>query len=143
MLKNIEGDEEALQRAGDLEGKVILLSVNSQLPQVGTTVQASEVKLGLNVLKTALLHEPDLATQLEVIDASDSGKIKVQIKGLPIPVWLAVDSVRSGLHYISLLLKQQKNKVLEFVREGASTTQPYLDVRFEDTFYLGGYTDSN
>ena len=143
VLKNIEVGKEGLQKSGELEGKVILLAVGNQLPKVGTAVQMPEVTLGLSVLKTILLQEPNLATQIETIDADDSQKIELRIDALPVPVWLAADKIESGLHHTALLLKQHKTRVLGLISESPSATQPYLDVRFQDALYLGGYTEDD
>ena len=140
VLKNIEIGKAGLQKSGELEGKVILLAVDDQLPEVSTTVQLPEVTLGLTVLKTALLQEPNLATQIETIDASDSQKIEMRIEVLPVPVWLAADTIESGLHHTALLLKQHRTRVLGLISESPSAAKPYLDVRFQDALYLGGYT---
>ena len=120
----------------------ILPVVSSEPPKVGTAVQSSEVKLGLEVLKTALLQEPALAAQIQIIDASDSQKIKIQIDALPVPVWLAGDAIESGLHHTALLLKQHKTRILELIDEIPKARKPYLDARYQDTLYLGGYTES-
>ena len=140
VLKNIEIGKAGLQKSGELKGKVILLAVDDQLPEVSTAVQLPEVTLGLTVLKTALLQEPNLATQIETIDASDSQKIEMRIEVLPVPVWLAADTIESGLHHTALLLKQHRTRVLGLISESPSAAQPYLDVRFQDALYLGGYT---
>ena len=143
VLKNIEVEETGLQKSAELKGMVILLVADNQLPKVGTVAQMSEVTLGLTVLKTALLQEPDLVTQIEIIDASDSQKIEMQIDALPVPVWLAADTIDVGLHHTALLLKQHRARILELIGASPSGTQPYLDVRFQDALYLGGYTEDD
>ena len=143
VLKNIEVEETGLQKSGELEGKVILLVADNQLPKVGTVAQISEVTLGLTVLKTAVLQEPDLVTQIEVIDGSDPQKIEMLIDALPVPVWLAADTIDVGLHHTALLLKQHRARVLELIGSSPSGTQPYLDARFQDALYLGGYTEDD
>ena len=142
MLKNIEVGETGQWRFEGLEGMAIFPVVSNELPRIGTAVQRSEVKLGLEVLKTALLQEPALAAQIRIIDASDFQKIKLQIDALPVPVWLAGDAIESGLHHTTLLLKQHKTRILELMGEIPSVRKPYLDVRYQDTLYLGGYTES-
>ena len=141
VLKNIEVKETGQWRSEGLEEMVILPVVSNELPRIGTPFQSSEVKLGLEVLKTALLQEPALAAQIQIIDASDFQKIKLQIDALPIPVWLAGDAIESGLHHTALLLKQQKTRILELISEIPRARKPYLDVRYQDTLYLGGYTE--
>ena len=143
VLKNIEVKETGQQRSEGLPEEMVILSVVSkELPRVGTTVQSSEVQLGLEILKTARLQEPALAAQIRIIDVSDFQKIKLQIDALPIPVWLAGDALESGLHHTALLLKQHKTRLLELIGEIPSARKPYLDVRYQDTLYLGGYSES-
>ncbi len=143
VLKNIEVEETNQWKSEGLEKMTILRVVGNELPSIGTAVEKDEVKLGLEVLKTALFEEPWLARQIKVIDASNSQKIKLQIHTLSVPVWLAGDAIESGLHHTTLLLKQHKTRILELIGESPSKTQPYLDVRFQDTLYLGGHTKSN
>ena len=140
VLKNIEAKEIGQWKSEGLEKMVILPVVSNELPSIGTPFQSSEVKLGLEILKTALRQEPALAAQIQIIDASDFQKIQLQIDALPIPVWLAGDAIESGLHHTALLLKQQKTRILELIGEIPSARKPYLDVRYQDTLYLGGYT---
>ena len=142
VLKNIEVKETGQWRSEGLEEMVILPVVSNELPRIGTAVQSSEVKLGLEFLKIALLQEPTLAAQIQIIDASDFQKIKLQIDALPIPVWLAGDTIESGLHHTALLLKQHKTRILELIGEIPSAKKPYLDVRYQDTLYLGGYANN-
>ncbi|MYC77022.1 hypothetical protein F4X10_14760 [Candidatus Poribacteria bacterium] len=143
VLKNIEvGETNPSKPEGKPKEMVILPVESNELPRIGTAIQKSEVKLGLEVLKTALLQEPALAAQIRIIDANDFQKIKLQIDALPIPVWLAGDAIESGLHHIALLLKQHKARILDLIDEIPSIRKPYLDVRYQDTLYLGGYTKS-
>ena len=142
VLKNIEVEETDQWRSEGLEEMAILLVMSNELPRIGTAVQRSEVKLGLEVLKTARLQEPALAAQIRIIDASDSQKTKIQIDALPVPVWFAGDTIESGLYHIALLLKQHKTRILELIDEIPSARKPYLDVRYQDALYLGGYTKS-
>lgn len=142
VLKNIEVKETGQWTSEDLEEMAILPVGSNEPPRIGAAVQSSEVKLGLKVLKAALLQEPALAAQIRIIDASDFQKIKIQIDALPVPVWLAGDAIESGLHHTALLLKQHKTRILELIDEIPSARKPYLDVRYQDTLYLGGYTES-
>ena len=143
VLKNIEvGETNQSTSKGKRKKMAILRVVSNQPPRIGTAIQSDEGKLGLEVLKTAVLQEPALATQIRIIDASDFQKIKLQIDAFPIPVWLAGDAIESGLHHIVLLLKQHKTRILDLINEIPSVRKPYLDVRYQDTLYLGGYTKS-
>ena len=143
VLKNIEVKETGQWKSeGIPEEMVILRVVSNELPRIGTTVQTSAVKLGLEVLKTAQLQEPTLAAQIQIINVSDFQKIKIQIEALPVPVWLAGDAIESGLYHTALLLKQHKTRILELIGEIPSARKPYIDARYQDTLYLGGYTES-
>ena len=143
VLKNIEVKEADQWKSEGLEEMTILPVVSNEPPRIGTAAQNAQVKIGLEVLKTALLQEPELAAQIQIIDARDSQKIKLQIDTLPVPVWIAGDTIESGLHHTALLLKQHKIQIIELISKSSSTAQPYLDIRFQDTLYLGGYTESN
>lgn len=143
VLENIEVKETGQWRSEGIPKEMVILSVvSNELPRIGAIVQSSEVQLGLALLKTALLQEPALAAQIRIIDANDFQKIKLQIDALPIPVWLAGDALESGLHHTALLLKQHSTQILELVGKSPSAEKPYLDVRYQDTLYLGGYAKS-
>ena len=142
VLKHIDTEGTNPQISEQLGRMLILRAFSDELPKVGTAVGMPEVTLGLEILKTALLHERNLATQIESIDASDPQKIKLQLDAFPVSVWLAADAIELGLHHIDLFLKQHKSQVLQLIRENSGETQPYLDVRFQDTVYLGGLAES-
>ncbi|MDE0690557.1 MAG: FtsQ-type POTRA domain-containing protein [Candidatus Poribacteria bacterium] len=140
VLKTIEVKETGQWRSEGIPEEMVILSVvSNELPRIGTIVQSSEVQLGLALLKTVLLQEPALAAQIRIIDANDFQKIQLQIDALPIPVWLAGDALESGLHHTALLLKQHRTQILELIGKSPSAQKPYLDVRYQDTLYLGGY----
>lgn len=140
VLKTIEVKETGQWRSEGIPEEMVILSVvSNELPSIGTIVQSSEVQLGLALLKTVLLQEPALAAQIRIIDANDFQKIQLQIDALPIPVWLAGDALESGLHHTALLLKQHRTQILELIGKSPSVQKPYLDVRYQDTLYLGGY----
>lgn len=143
VLKNIEVKETGQWKSEDVSEKMVILSVVShELPKIGTAVQSSEAQLGLELLKTVLLQKPALAAQIRVIDANDFQKIRLHIDALPIPVWLAGDTLESGLHHTVLFLEQHKTRLLERIGEIPSARKLYLDVRYPDTFYLGGYAEN-
>lgn len=142
VLKHIDMEGTNPQISGQLGKMVLLRAFSDELPKVGTTVGMPEVTLGLEILKTALLQERNLATQIESIDASDPQKIKLQLDAFPVSVWLAADAIELGLHHIDLFLKQHRSQVLQLIRENSGETQPYLDVRFQNTVYLGGLAES-
>ena len=131
MLKHIDKEEIDPQMSEQFRKLVVLKAVNDELPKVGASVGMSEVVLGLEILKAALLQEGNLATEIESIDASDSQKIKLQLNAFPVSVWLAADTIESGLHHIALFLEQYKIQVLRLIRENPMETQPYLDVRLK------------
>ena len=142
VLKHIDRQE-----AGPLIpepfGEMVVLKVKAdEIPKVGTAIKMSEVVLGLEVLKTALFRERTLATQIESIDTGDPQKIKLQLDAFPVSVWLAADTIELGLHHIALFLKHRKTEVLKLIRESSVEVQPYLDVRFQDTMYLGGFAEN-
>ena len=142
VLKHVDKGE-GHPRISDQFGKMVVLkAVNDELPKVGTPVGMPEVALGLEILKTALFREQNLATQIESINASDSEKIKLQLDAFPVSVWLSADAIESGLRHIALFLQQYKIQVLQRIRENSVKTQPYLDARFQDTIYLGGLAES-
>lgn len=143
VLENIEVKETGQWRFEGIPEEMVILSVvSNELPRIGMTVESSEVQLGLALLKTVLLQEPALAAQIRIIDANDFQKIKLQIDALPIPVWLAGDALESGLYQTALLLKQHRTQILELIGKRPSAKKPYLDVRYQDTLYLGGYAKS-
>lgn len=117
---------------------VTLVAEGDTLPKIGTLVQTADVQLGIDVVKTALFREPDLARNIKSIDARNSQKIKIQFNTKRIPAWIAADKIELGLHHIALFLKQQKLWMHPPVGDSAEATYTYVDARFEDTIYLGG-----
>ena len=142
VLKHIDKEDGHPQTSDQFGKMVVLKVVNAELPKVGAPVRMPEVALGLEILKTALLQEQNLVTQIESINASDSQKIKLQLDAFPVSVWLAADAIESGLHHITLFLEQHKIQVLQRIRENSVKTEPYLDARFQDAIYLGGLVES-
>ena len=142
VLKHIDKEDTHPQTSEQFGKMVVLRAVSDELPKVGAAVGMPEVALGLEILKTALLQERNLATQIESIDASDPQKIKLQLDAFPVSVWFAADAIELGLHHIALFVKQHKPQVLQLIRGNSVETQPYLDARFQDTVYLGGFAES-
>ena len=142
VLKHIDKADTNPQISEQFGKRVVLRAVSDELPKVGAVVGMPEVALGLEILKTALLQERNLATQIESIDASDPQKIKLQLDAFPVSVWFAADAIELGLHHIALFVEQHKSQVLQLIRENSVETQPYLDARFQDTVYLGGFAES-
>ena len=142
VLKHIDKEDANPQIAEQFGKMAVLRAVSDELPKVGAAVRMPEVTLGLDILKTALLQERSLATQIESINASDPQKIKLRLDAFPVSVWLAADAIELGLHHIALFLKQHKIQVLQLIQRNSVETQPYLDARFQDTVYLGGLAKS-
>ena len=142
ILESVDVGEAGVPIDERFRGMAVLVAAGDRLPKVGTPVQASGVPLGTEVLKIALLQQSELAAQIESIDANSSQQIKIQIKNFPLPVWIAGDTIASGLHHIKLLLKQHRVRILALLEAHSDATQPYLDVRFEDSLYFGGYAET-
>lgn len=142
VLKHIDRQATGPLITEQFREMVVLKAKTEEMPKVGTAIKMPEVVLGLEVLKTALLRERNLPTQIESIDASDSRKIKLQLDAFPVSVWLAADTIELGLHHIALFLKHRKTEVLKLIQENSAEVQPYLDARFQDTMYLGGLAEN-
>ena len=142
VLERIDVGEMGVPVDKQFQGMVTLIAAGDKPPRVGTMVQTSGVPMATEVLKSAMLQQPGLATQIKTIDASGTQQIKIQIKTLPVPVWIATDAIETGLRHVMLLLKQHRNRILELLNAQPDATQPYLDARFEDSIYLGGYTQT-
>lgn len=140
VLERIEVGETGVPVDKRFQGMVMLVAAGDKFPKVSTVVQTSGVPVAAEVLKSAIRQQPELARQIETVDASRPQQIKMQIKTLPLPVWIASDAVEAGLHHVTLLLKQHRVRILELLNVHPDATQPYLDARFEDSIYLGGYT---
>ena len=117
---------------------VTLFAEGDKLPKIGALVQTADVQLGIDVLKTALFEEPELARNIESIDARNSQKIKIQFNTMRFPAWIAADMIELGIHHIALFLKQQKLWMHPPVGASSEATYTYVDARFENTIYLGG-----
>ena len=140
VLERIDVGEMGVPVDKRFEGMVTFLAAGETLPKVGSIVQDSGIHVAAEVLKSAMLHQPELARQIETIDASRAQQIKIRIETLPLPIWIAADAIEVGLHHVPLFLKQHKERILELLKAHPDATQPYLDARFEDSIYLGGYT---
>lgn len=140
VLERIEVGEMGVPMDKRFQGMVMLIAAGDKSPKIGTVVQTSGVPVAAKVLKSAVGRHPELARQIETIDASRPQQIKIQIETLPLPIWIASDTVEAGLHHVTLLLKQHRGRILELLKVHPGATQPYLDARFEDSIYLGGYT---
>ena len=137
VLKHIETAVTGPSIPDQFRERVVLKTIGDTLPTVGTAVGIPEVALALKVLKTALFQEPNLATQIASIDASDARKIKLYLDTFRGTVWVAADAIASGLHHVDLFLKQHKTQLFGFISEGSEAKHLYLDARFQDAVYLG------
>lgn len=142
ILESIDVGEGGVPIDEQFQRMAVLVAAGNALPKIRTPVQASGVPLGAEVLKIALLQQAELAAQIESIDASSSQQIKIHIENFPLPVWIAGDAIESGLHHINLLLKQHRVRILALLEAHSGATRPYLDARFEDSLYLGGYAET-
>ncbi len=142
VLERIDVGEIGVRMDKRFQGMVMLVAAGDKLPKVGAAFQTSGIPVAAKVLKSAMLRQPELARQIETIDASRAQQIKMHIKTLPLPVWIAADAVEVGIHHVTLLLKQHKERILELLKAHPEVSQPYLDARFEDSIYLGGYTQA-
>ncbi len=138
VLKHIDKDAASPSVTEQFRNMAVLRVINDTSPKVGKAVKISEVAIGLNILKTALLLERSLARQIKNINIDDPRKIKLRLNNFPGTVWIAGDAVESGLHHIALFLKQKNIYGLELTSVGAEPEHLYLDARYEDTVYLGG-----
>ncbi len=125
------------------------------IPEIGKQVKSPTTQLAIQVLKHVRSRKPDIAQDLMCIDARDAKKILIQIRSLPIQVWIAADMVEVGFHNLSLFINQHAlstflNQGLFSVanqkkHQGADSKQrpslskyTYLDARYKDILYLGG-----
>lgn len=125
------------------------------IPEIGKQVKSATTQLGIQVLKHVRSRKPDVAKDLLCIDARDPKKILIQIRNLPIRVWIAADIVEVGFHNLSLFINQQALSTLQNHglypvanktkhRDAGSKQKPslskytYLDARYKDIIYLGG-----
>ena len=141
ILESVASGEMGMPVDARFRERVVLIAAGNKYPKVGTAVETSGVLLAIQVLKAVLLQPQRLAAQIESIDASRPQQIKIQIEPLPLPIWIAEDAIASGLHHVSLLLEQHSVRILELLKaRSPDAAQPYLDARFEDSLYLGGWT---
>lgn len=128
----------------------LILDEGVQEPEVGKQIKTGTTQLSLYILKQTVLQEPDLSKFLKTVDARVSQQIKIDIENLPMPAWIAADSIESGLYHVGLFVQQQGLLILQRERQMLKETHvgkkdfllpekfTYLDARYEDTLYLGG-----
>ncbi len=132
-----------------------ITDVGEHIPKIGKQVKSPTTQLGIQVLKHVRSRKPDIAKDLLCIEARDAKKILIQIRSLPIQVWIAADMVEAGFHNLSLFINQQALSTLQNQglfpvenkkshRDTGSKQKPslskytYLDARYKDILYLGG-----
>lgn len=125
------------------------------IPEIGKQVKSPTTQLGIQVLKHVRSRKPDIAKDLICIDARDAKKILIQIRNLPIQVWIAADMVEVGFHNLSLFInqhalstlqnqgllhveKQKRHKDAGSIQRPSLSKYTYLDARYKDILYLGG-----
>ena len=125
------------------------------VPEIGKQVKSPTTQLGIQILKHVRSRKPDIAKDLMCIDARDAKKVLIQIRNLPIQVWIAADMVEVGFHNLNLFINQQALSTLQnqelFPVENKKRQQDadsgqkpslskytYLDARYKDILYLGG-----
>ena len=133
----------------------LILDEGTQVPEVGKQINTSTIQLGIHILKLAMSREPELVKYMKTIDARVSQQIKIDIKSLPMPVWIAADLIETGLHHVGLFIQQRGLLIFQKDRQMLKTNSltkkragnkdillpekyTYLDARYEDTLYLGG-----
>lgn len=125
------------------------------IPEIGKQVKSTTTQLGIQVLKHVRLRKPEIAKDLMCIDARDAKKILIQLRNLPIQVWIAADMVEVGFHNLSLFINQHALSTLQNQgllpvetqkrhqdadpRQRPSLSKyTYLDARYKDILYMGG-----
>ena len=125
------------------------------IPEIGKQVKSPTTQLGIQVLKHVRSRKPDIVKDLLCIDARDPKKILIQIKSLPIHVWIAADMIEDGFHNLRLFINQRALSTLQNhglfpaankdKQSDAGTKHTssllkytYLDARYKDIIYIGG-----
>ncbi len=134
---------------------ILIIDEGIQVPEIGKQIRTGTTQLGIGILKLARSREPELSKYLKTVDARVSQQIEIDIGNLPMPVWIAADSIERGLHHIGIFVKQkglltlqreiQMSKANTFMKTRAGNKEnllpekyTYLDARYEDTLYLRG-----
>jgi len=135
---------------------IFIVDEGENLPKIGKQMSTSATQTGIEILKHVRSKEPKLAKDLRKIDARKFQKIILHFDNMPIPIWIAADSIKTGIRHVGLFVRQQSHRIQQNTmsvpsdsiepHEGTQkTTTPkkhkYIDARYEDTLYLGG--DSN
>lgn len=136
---------------------VLILDEGIKEPEVGKQIKTVTTQLGIRIMKLAMSKEPELSKQVKKVDARVLQQIKINIESLPMPVWISVDLIETGLHHVGLFVQQRGLFILQKDREKQMLNRnklkntravnednllppkyTYLDARYEDTLYLGG-----
>lgn len=132
---------------------IIILDEGEVMPKIGKQIESDTTHLGIHILKKINTTERTIAKHLKSIDPRVSQQITIKIDSLPIPVWISEDMIETGLHQISLFVRNNiitniqnsetkiaNNITKDLGFKGVPVYQKYdyLDARYEDTLYLGG-----
>lgn len=132
---------------------VIILDEGEVRPEIGKQIKSESTLLGIHILKQINTKERTIAKHLKSIDPRVTQKITIKMDSLPIPIWISEDMIETGLHQITLFVRNNiitniENKETELANnitkdvglKGVPVYQEYdyLDARYEDTLYLGG-----
>lgn len=135
---------------------ILIVDEGEHLPEIGKQMSTLATQTGIGILKHVRSKEPNLAKNIRIIDARNSNKITLQFENIHIPVWIAADSIKTGIRYVGLFARQQSHRIQRNTVSGTAesiesserklenTTKKiykYIDARYEDTLILGG--DSN
>ena len=135
---------------------ILIVDEGEHLPEIGKQMSTTSTQTGIKILKHVRSKEPKLAKHLRKIDARIIQKITLHFENMHIPVWIAADSIKTGIRQVGLFAKQQSHRIQQNTMSASSVpikplvgkqekTTPnkykYIDARYEDTLYLGG--DSN
>ncbi len=132
---------------------VIILDEGEVKPEIGKQIESDTTHLGIHILRNINTKERTIAKYLKSIDPRVSQQITIKISSLSIPIWISEDMIETGLHQITLFVRNNiltdiQNKETElannitkdFSSKDVKVYQKYdyLDARYEDTLYLGG-----
>ncbi|RKU26035.1 hypothetical protein C6497_14730 [Candidatus Poribacteria bacterium] len=132
---------------------IIIIDEGEVIPEIGKQIESHTTHIGIHILKTINTKERTIAKHLKSIDPRVSQKITIKIDSLPIPIWISEDMIDTGLHKISLFVRNnmishiqnQETQIANNITKDQSSKgipvyekYEYLDIRYEDTLYLGG-----
>lgn len=129
----------------------LILDEGIPIPKVGKQIKSGTTHRGIQILKHINAKKPEMRKILNSIDARVSDKIIIDIKNLPMPVWISSDMLETGIHNVGLFIKQKGLLMLQQQKYNLYINNPkgkkvkqlpeqytYLDCRYEDTLFIGG-----